>query len=145
MLIKDRFQDYIEDKFDTNILNILNEFIFYGIFIYYYYFGPIENSQQNFKILKYIILLLILRYIINYITEYTIIKDGKKLSYFQFNGKVAIFTLLILILSLENDNIYPTIFIIFSYALLSSASKYGYTMDNIFTVCVTYLIFSLKL
>ena len=143
--VEDRFQNYIQDKFDTNTLTMLNELIFYGIFVYYYYFGPIQDTQQTFKIVKYIIAIFVLRYLFNYITAYKIIQDKKEVSYFQFNGKIAIFTLLVLFLSLGHENLYTTLAIIFSYALLSSAAKYGYTIDNIITVGITYFIVSLNL
>jgi hypothetical protein len=144
--IEDRFQNYMQDKFDTNTLTILNEIIFYSIFVYYYYFGPIQDTQQNFKIVKYIIVILLLRYLFNYITSYTIVtEDNKKIGYFQFNGKIAIFTLLVLFLSLGHENLYTTLAIIFSYALLSSAAKYGYTVDNVITVGITYFIISLNI
>lgn len=144
--IEDRFQNYIQDNFDTNTLTMLNEIIFYCIFVYYYYFGPIQNTQQNFKIVKYIIVIFLLRYIFNYITSYTIItEDKKEISYFQFNGKIATFTVLVLFLSLGHENLYTTLAIVFSYALLSSAAKYGYTIDNVITVGITYFIISLNL
>ncbi len=146
MIVHDRFQDYMQDKFDTNTLTMLNEFIFYGIFIYYYYFGPIQDSQQNFRILKYILSVFALRYLFNYITKYTIVNESKEeISYFQFNGKIAVFTILVLFLSMTHESIYTTLAIVFSYALLSSAAKYGYTIDNLLTVGVTFFIFSLKL
>lgn len=124
---------------------MLNELIFYCIFVYYYYFGPIQDTQQTFKIVKYIIAIFLLRYLFNYITAYKIIQDKKEVSYFQFNSKIAIFTLLVLFLSLGHENLYTTLAIIFSYALLSSAAKYGYTIDNIITVGITYFIVSLNL
>ena len=146
IIVHNRFQDYIQDKFDTTNLTMLNEFIFYGIFIYYYYFGPIQDSQQNFRILKYILLVFTLRYLLNYITKYTIIDESKKeISYSQFNGKIAVFTILVLFLSIKHENIYTTLAIVFSYALLSSAAKYGYTIDNLLTVGITFFIFSLNL
>jgi hypothetical protein len=144
--IEDKFQNYIQGKFDTNTLTMLNEIIFYGIFAYYYYFGPIQDTQQNFKIVKYIIAVFALRYIFNYITSYKIItNDKKEISYFQFNGKIAVFTIIVLFLSLGHENLYTTLAIVFSYALLSSAAKYGYTIDNIITVGITYFIISLNL
>jgi hypothetical protein len=144
--IEDHFQNYIQDKFDTNTLTMLNEIIFYGIFVYYYYFGPIQDTQQNFKIVKYIIVIFLLRYVFNYITSYTMVtEDKKEISYFQFNGKIAVFTLLVLFLSLGHENLYTTLAIVFSYALLSSAAKYGYTIDNVITVGITYFIISLNL
>lgn len=146
IIINDRFQDYIQNKFNTNTLTVLNEFIFYGIFIYYYYFGPIQDSQKNFRIFKYILFIFALRYIFNYITNYTLVNDKKQeTSYYQLNGKIAIFTILVLFLSIEHENIYPTLAIIFGYALLSSAAKYGYTVDNLLTVFIVYFIYSLKL
>jgi hypothetical protein len=150
--VEDRFQNYIKDKFDKNTLVMLNEIIFYGIFIYYYYLGPIQNTEQNFKIIKYIIAIFILRYLCNYVTSYTIISksknkedDKKEVGYFQINGKVAVFTILILFLSHNHEHLYGTLAIVFSYALLSSAATYGYTIDNLITVGITYFIISLNL
>lgn len=152
--IEDKFQKYVNDKFDTKTLIMLNEIIFYGIFVYYYYFGPIQDTQQNFKIVKYIIAVLILRYLFNYITSYKIITPNsiqdkpdkqKEIDYYQFNSRIAIFTILILFLSLGHDNLYTTLAIVFSYALLSSAADYGYTIDNVITVGITYFIMSLNL
>lgn len=144
--IEDKFQNYIKDKFDTNMLTMLNEIIFYGIFVYYYYLGPIDDSKQNFRIVKYIIAIFTLRYLFNYITTYKIInKDKSEVNYFQFNGKIAVFTILILFLSIDHDNKYMTLALVFSYALLSSAVAYGYTTDNLFTVIVTSSILSLNL
>ena len=144
ILVEDRFQDYMQSKFNINTLVVLNEFVFYSVFIYYYYFGPIQDSDKNFRILKYFLAVFILKYLFNYITKYTIINEQKQeISYFQFNAKIAIFTILLLFLSMNQDS--TTLVIIFSYALLSSAAKYGYTIDNIITVGITYFIFSLKL
>jgi hypothetical protein len=144
LIVEDRFQNYMQEKFNKGILSLLNEIIFYGIFVYYYYFGPIQDSDKNFKILTYIIAIFILRYMFNYITNYTIIDDSKeKINYFQFNSRIAIFTILILFLGLNTDK--PIVLsIVFSYAILSSAAKYGYTVDNLITVGITYFIVSLK-
>jgi hypothetical protein len=148
-IIKDTFQEYMQNKFDKNTLILINEILFYGIFVYYYYFGPIQDSQQNFTIVKYIAIIFILKYTLSYITnikEVTIdeknIKNEK--TYFQFNSKIAIFSILILFLSL-NQNIIVTLSILFSYALLSSSADYGYTTDNLITIIIVYFLYSLKL
>ena len=146
LVVEDRFQEYMQDKFDTNTLTMLNEVIFYGIFVYYYYFGPIQNSEQNFAIIKFIAIIFALRYMFNYITKYTTINEEKEeTSYFQLNGKIAVFTILILYLSITHENSYTTLAILFSYALLSSAAKYGYTIDNLLTVGITYFLYQIKL
>jgi ABC-type uncharacterized transport system permease subunit len=145
LVIEDRFQNYMQENFNKGILSLLNEIVFYGIFVYYYYFGPIQDSDKNFRILTYIIAIFILRYMFNYITKYTIINESKEnINYFQFNSRIAIFTILILFLSLNNDTPYIVLSIVFSYAILSSAAKYGYTVDNLITVGITYFIVSLK-
>jgi ABC-type uncharacterized transport system permease subunit len=145
LVIEDRFQNYMQEKFNKGILSLLNEIVFYGIFVYYYYFGPIQDSDKNFKILTYIIAIFILRYMFHYITKYTIIDDSKEeINYFQFNSRIAIFTILIVFLALNNDTQYTVLSIVFSYAILSSAAKYGYTVDNLITVGITYFIVSLK-
>ena len=69
IVIHDKFQEYIQDKFETNTLAMLNELLFYGIFVYYYYFGPIQDSSQNVTIFKYIGIIFIIRYLLNYITK----------------------------------------------------------------------------
>lgn len=146
LVVEDRFQEYMQDKFDTNSLTMLNEIIFYGIFVYYYYFGPIQNSEQNFAIIKFIAIIFALRYLFNYITKYTVINEQKdEMSYFQLNGKIAVFTVLILFLSATHENSYTTLAILIAYALLSSAAKYGYTIDNLLTVGITYFLFMTKL
>lgn len=146
LVVEDRFHEYMQDKFDTNSLTMLNEIIFYGIFVYYYYFGPIQNSEQNFAIIKFIAIIFALRYLFNYITKYTVINEQKEeTSYFQLNGKIAVFTILILFLSATHENSYTTLSILIAYSLLSSAAKYGYTIDNLLTVGITYFLFNMKL
>ena len=145
IVIRDRFQDYMQDKFETNSLVMLNELLFYGIFVYYYYFGMIQDSQQNITIFKYIGIIFVIRYLLNYITNMTIVNESKEeMSYFQFNSKIAIFTILVLLLA-HNEHFITSLIAIFGYALLSSSAKYGYTVDNLTTVMIVYFIFSLKL
>lgn len=155
LIIKDRFQEYIENNFSSQMLVLMNEILFYGIFVYYYYFGPIQNSEQNFTIVKYIGIIFIIKYLFNYVTSISEVinshktkedkKDNgdKEKTYFQFNSKIAIFSILILFLSM-NQNVIVTLSILFGYALLSSGAKYGYTVDNILTVFVVYFLYSLN-
>lgn len=153
LIVKDRFQEYIESNFSKQLVILINEILFYGIFVYYYYFGPIQNSEQNFTIVKYIAIIFIIKYAFNYVTnvtEYTENKEQKskdtvaEKTYFQFNSKIAIFSILILFLSM-NQNVIVTLSMLFGYALLSSGAKYGYTVDNILTVFVVYFLYSLHL
>lgn len=153
LYVNDKFQNYVNKNFpEIKKYSLLNELIFYGIFIYYYYFGPIQDSVQNFLIVKYIILVLVLRYVFNSLTNLTDInkedKENKKISYFQFNSKLAIFIIIIFFLSKTNDslNSNTTLAIIFGYTLLTSAiNTESTTVDNIYTVILILYVFSLSL
>lgn len=148
--VNDKFQNYVNENFpEMKKYSLLNELMFYGIFIYYYYFGPIQDSVQNFLIAKYIILVFGLRYIFNSITNLTDKnKEEKKNMYSQFNSKLAIFIIMIFFLSktTETLNSNTTLAIIFGYTLLTSAiSNDTTTVDNILTVVLILYVFSLNL
>jgi len=147
--VNDKFQNYVNEHFpEIKKYSLLNELMFYGIFVYYYYFGPIQDSVQNFLIAKYIILVFALRYIFNSITSLTDNKKEKKNIYSQFNSKLAIFIVMIFFLSKTSDtlNSNTTLAIIFGYTLLTSAiSNETTTVDNIFTVVLILYVFSLNL
>lgn len=148
--VNDKFQNYVNEYFpEIKKYSLLNELMFYGIFIYYYYFGPIQDSVQNFLIAKYIILVFALRYIFNSITNLTNNKkEEKKNMYSQFNSKLAIFIIMIFFLSKTSDtlNSNTTLAIIFGYTLLTSAiSNETTTVDNILTVVLILYVFSLNL
>lgn len=150
IIVKDKLHEYINIHYKDNLrfLTILNEIIFYGGFGYYYYFGPIQDSNKTFLIVKYILLIFVLRYLFNYITSYTVDKDNTKSSsrelYFQINSKIAIFSILVLFLTYNTHNI-TTLLMILAYALISSAAQYGYTVDNLLTVLIIYSIFHSKI
>ena len=148
--VNDKFQNYINENFpEIKKYSLLNELIFYGIFVYYYYFGPIQDSVQNFLIVKYIILVFGIRYIFNSITNLkNLNKEENKNMYSQFNSKLAIFIIIIFLLSKTSEslNSNTTLAIIFGYTLLTSAiSNDSTTVDNIFTVVLILYIFSLNL
>jgi len=148
--VNDKFQNYINENFpEIKKYSLLNELIFYGIFVYYYYFGPIQDSTQSFLIVKYIVLVFGVRYMFNSITNLTDNKrEEKKNMYSQFNSKLAIFIIIILFLSKTSEslNSNTTLAIIFGYTLLTSViSNETTTVDNIFTVVLILYIYSLNL
>ena len=139
--VQDKFQEYIETNY-PNISNykLLEELIFYGIFVYYYYFGPINDSVKNFILVKYIVAIFILRYTFSYLTNF---KNENNDTVYQLNSKIAIFSIMILFLTEKID--ITTISIIFSYIILLTAFKSGYTVDNILTFLIILTIYSLNL
>lgn len=147
--VNDKFQNYVNENFpEIKKYSLLNELMFYGIFVYYYYFGPIQDSVQNFLILKYIILVFALRYMFNNITNLSDKNKDEKNMYSQFNSKLAIFIIMIFFLSKTSEslNSNTTLAIIFGYTLLTSAiSNETTTVDNIFTIVLILYVFSLNL
>jgi len=140
-MITDKLQNYVDTNYENiSKYKLLEDLIFYGIFIYYYYFGPINDSIQNFKIFKYIILIFILRYTFNYLTQK---KEDNEIKY-EINSKLAIFSIIILFLT-KNESFITTLLILFSFALMSTIFKSGYTVDNILTVYIILTMYYLKI
>lgn len=146
--VNDNFQNYMLKNYpEIHKYGILNDLLFYGIFVYYYFLGPIQDTSQNFLIVKYIIIILITRYLFNMLTN---ISDSKKVksTYHQLNSKLAIFVIIILFLSQSNPSHVnlSTILIITIYTLLiSSIDTDTSTVDNIYTSIFVLCIYSLKL
>lgn len=141
LTINDKFQNYINGKFtekDLKSVEIFNDVIFYGIFVYYYYFG---NPEKYIIILKYISVFLVTRFILGNLTTTTTTVDNKQ--YFTLNSKLAIFTIIIIFI-LELNSKIAFIFIVL-YALFNIAIKYTTTTDSIFTVLSIYGLFKLNL
>lgn len=141
LTITDKFQNYINGKFTEKNLKsveIFNDVIFYGIFVYYYYFG---NPENYIIILKYISVFLVTRFILGNLTTTTTTIDNKQ--YFTLNSKLAIFTIIIIFILELNSKI--AFILIVLYALFNIAIKYTTTTDSIFTVLSIYGLFKLNL
>ena len=103
--IKDKLQEYVKEEFpDISKYAIMNDVVFYGIFAYYYYFGPINDSVKNFTILKYILLIFSLRYFFNYITNIASSQKENSKNYFQLNVQLH-FSILLYVLKMKNRNL----------------------------------------
>lgn len=139
LTVNDKFQNYINNKFtekDLKSVEIFNDIIFYGIFIYYYYFG---NPENYIIILKYISVFLIIRFILGNLTTTTV--NNKQ--YFILNSKLAIFTIIILFILQFNSKV--AFILIVLYGLFNTAIKYTTTTDSIFTISSIYMLFKLNL
>lgn len=159
IVIQDNFQSYIQANFpDLHKYHLIADVILFCLIAYTYYFGTPELYT---KIIKYTVIIFIVRYICNSITNYTKLDNdndnetigketvGKETigknykNYFQLNGHVAIFALIILTNSLLDLNNYTTIAILIGYTLFVSAVNYGYTVDNLITLVLTYNLVNL--
>lgn len=123
--------DLIRDNFSLKKYHLWADLILFVLVAYTYYIG---NGELYTRILKYVIFVLILRYLLNLLTHY-IDTDTKK-TYYQLNSYVAIFALLILLNQIFQFNIYTETIIILGYTLFLSAVGYGYTVDNLMTLLI---------
>lgn len=146
LIVTDALQIYITKNFSNQkkTLMVINELIFYGVFIYYYYLGPIGDSVTNFALAKFLAVIFVVRYSFNFFTHFTDNKTKQTQTYFQLNSKVAIFSAILLFLTGQEVNI-TTLLLIFSYGIFSSAAHYGYTVDNIITCILVYFLFTSNL
>lgn len=127
--------DLIQDNSSLKKYHLWADLILFVLIAYTYYVG---NGELYTRILKYVIFVLILRYILNHLTHYVDTTTGK--TYYQLNSYVAIFALLILLNDIFQFNIYTETIIIVGYTLFLSAVGYGYTVDNLMTLLIVKTI-----
>ena len=134
LVVTDNFQNYIQTNFPSvKDYSFVVDILLFCLIAYTYYFG---NPELYTKLIKYTIIILLIRYLCNYITNYTLSSNDalvKSKNYFQINGHIAIFTLLILTNTLLDLNTYTIYGLLIGYTLFASAVNYGYTVDNLIT------------
>lgn len=154
--VRDYFHDMVESEFSTiNSYSFFVDAILYALLGYYYYIG---NADLYQILVKFIVIIIILRFMLSSLTDYQIYttdtdtppstskQASRKLKrYFQMNFYLAVFTITILImmkLKLLND--YFAIFLIVMYGLMSSAVGNNFTVDNLFTIITILAIYNLN-
>jgi hypothetical protein len=138
--IVDKFQDYMSNNVENiDKYNLSADVIIFCLIAYTYYTG---NAELYTKIVKYSVIFLLIRYIASLVTNY---QTSAKKSYFQLNGHIGIFTLLILTNAVFDLSIYTSFGILVSYTLFVSAIKYGHTVDNFITLLVVYNLLQYKI
>jgi hypothetical protein len=147
--IKDYFKDTIEDEIIENPqdYSFVVDLILYGLLIYYYYNGV---SATHYLLLKYVIVIMVIRYICACFTDYQIYrKDNSEDTtkrYFQINLYLAIFVIVILLMHKHNNlSLYLAMFMVALYALMCSAVGNNFTIDNLFTVLFAYTLYNMNI
>lgn len=141
-IIEDWLQDNI--KIDITSIELLNN-IFLCALVYIFY-SNVEFSIF-IKFIKYYILLLCIRYLGSLITT---IKDENNKRYFQINGHIGLFLIMVL-LSIEtntfglNDNKSLALGLIILYSFVVILTKYGYTYDVLITLLLIHYLFNLEI
>jgi hypothetical protein len=137
-------EDWIQDNIKIKIpfIELLNN-VLLGLLLYMFY-SNVEFSIF-LRFIKYCVLLLFIRYISSYITTIKDVENNKR--YFQINGHVGLF-LIIILLCIETNtfglstNVYLSIGLILVYSLIVILAKYGYTYDIITTILLVNVIFN---
>ena len=131
--ITDNFQEYVKKSIpEINTYNLGADLTIFGLLAYTYYVG---NAELYTKLIKYIVIFFVVRYLANVLTNYKMQPDSGK-NYFQLNSHVAIFAIVILTNTVLDLTFYTTVSLLISYTMFVSAIGYGHTTDN----CLTLLL-----
>lgn len=133
------YKDHLHEIIDTSSKPFLKEIILLATL---YWFYTNTSSEVFITFIKYIVILIIIRYILSILTE---IRDHNDKKYFVLNANVIIFTLMILFMNnfgvLVHQNLISAV-IITSYSLLVISTKECYTSDVLLTLVITYSFFN---
>jgi hypothetical protein len=107
-----------------------------------YWFYTTTPLQDFIIFIKYITILILIRYVLSVLTQ---IRDNNDKRYFVLNANVIIFTTIILWMNQSGslvDSGYLATVLITSYSLLVISTKEHYTSDVLVTLLVTYSLFN---
>jgi len=145
-------RDYLQTRFDTTSKPFLKEIVLL-VAIYLFY----VNVESNVLITacKYAIVLFVIRYILAILTDIRTItrtnertntrtneitKINKSSRYFQINGHLILFCIILFLLNFKD---YMMWILIISYSLLVISSQEHYTSDIIMTIFLVHYVYKL--
>jgi|688.fasta_scaffold199637_3 hypothetical protein len=133
------YKDYLQEFFDTSSKPFVKEIVLIVALYWFYTTTPLEDF---IIFIKYIIILILIRYVLSVLTQ---IRDNNDKRYFVLNANVIIFTTIILWMNQSGslvDSGYLASVLITSYSLLVISTKEHYTSDVLVTLLVTYSLFN---
>lgn len=133
------YKDYLQEFFDTSSKPFVKEIV---LIVALYWFYTTTPLQDFIIFIKYIIILILIRYVLSVLTQ---IRDNNDKRYFVLNANVIIFMTIILWMNQSGslvDRGYLAIVLITSYSLLVISTKEHYTSDVLVTLLVTYSLFN---
>lgn len=133
------YKDYLQEFFDTSSKPFVKEIV---LIVALYWFYTTTPLQDFIIFIKYIIILILIRYVLSVLTQ---IRDNNDKRYFVLNANVIIFTTIILWMNQSGslvDSGYLATVLITSYSLLVISTKEHYTSDVLVTLLVTYSLFN---
>lgn len=133
------YKDYLQEFFDTSSKPFVKEIV---LIVALYWFYTTTPLQDFIIFIKYITILILIRYVLSVLTQ---IRDNNDKRYFVLNANVIIFTTIILWMNQSGslvDSGYLATVLITSYSLLVISTKEHYTSDVLVTLLVTYSLFN---
>jgi hypothetical protein len=133
------YKDYLQEFFDTSSKPFVKEIV---LIVALYWFYTNTPLQDFIIFIKYIIILILIRYVLSVLTQ---IRDNNDKRYFVLNANVIIFMTIILWMNQYGslvDRGYLASVLITSYSLLVISTKEHYTSDVLVTLLVTYSLFN---
>jgi hypothetical protein len=133
------YKDYLQEIFDTSSKPFIKEIV---LIVALYWFYTTISIEDFIIFIKYIILLILIRYFLSVLTQ---IRDSNDRRYFILNANVIIFMTIILWTNqfgILVDRGYLASVLITSYSLLVISTKEHYTSDVLVTLLVTYSLFN---
>jgi len=133
------YKDYLQEFFDTSSKPFVKEIV---LIVALYWFYTNTPLQDFIIFIKYITILILIRYVLSVLTQ---IRDNNDKRYFVLNANVIIFMTIILWMNQSGslvDRDYLAIVLITSYSLLVISTKEHYTSDVLVTLLVTYSLFN---
>lgn len=143
--------DYLQKRFDTSSKPFLKEIV---LLVAMYLFYVNVESNVLITACKYAIVLFVIRYILAIFTDIRInrtdtrtdkitnARTDKSRRYFQINGHLILFCIILFLLNLKD---YMMWILIISYSLLVISSQEHYTSDIIITIFLVHYVYKLEL
>jgi hypothetical protein len=135
-------RDYLQTRFDTSSKPFLKEIV---LLVAMYLFYVNVESNTLVTACKYAIVLFVLRYILAFFTDIrtnTTTNKNTSRRYFQINGHLILFCIILFLLNLKD---YMVWILIISYSLLVISSQEHYTSDIIITIFLVHYVYKLEL
>lgn len=140
-------RDYLQTRFDTSSKPFLKEIV---LLVTMYLFYVNVESNVLITACKYAIVLFVIRYILAIFTDIRINRNRTDTRtdtrtsrrYFQINGHLILFCIILFLLNLKD---YIVLVLIISYSLLVISSQEHYTSDIIITIFLVHYVYKLEL
>ena len=121
---------------DTSSKPFLKEIVLLATM--YFFYVNVETDVLTLA-LKYALVLFVLRYLLSVFTDIQNVNSKRR--YFQINGNVLLFSVILLIIAKQNYIGYNWVWVlIISYSLLVISTREHYTSDIIITVLLVHYV-----